>query len=91
MQWVEHGIAPDQIIAYHVTGNVQDFSRPVCPYPALPRYSGKGDATQASSFVCAADDDPDDNQPPATKYLDDGDNYPIVPIADGDQGHDHDR
>ena len=91
VRWVEDGIAPDQIIAYHVAGNVQDFSRPVCPYPALPRYSGTGDTTKASSFVCVADDAPDDNQPPAPKYLDDGDNYPLVPINptdDRDHGHD---
>jgi feruloyl esterase len=91
VQWVEHGIAPDQIIAYHVTGNVQDFSRPVCPYPALPRHKGVGDPTKASSFVCVADRDRDDNQPPAPKYLNDGDNYPIVPIDDHDHRHDHDN
>ena len=51
---------------------------------------GVGDTTKASSFVCVADEDRDDNQPPAPKYLDDGDNYPIVPINDGDHGHDHD-
>jgi feruloyl esterase len=93
VQWVEHGIAPDRIIAYHVTGNVQDFSRPVCPYPALPRYSGTGDTTKASSFRCVADDGHDDNQPPAPKYLDDGDNYPIVPVTptdNRDHGHDDD-
>jgi hypothetical protein len=38
--------------------------------------------------VCAADSDRDDNQPPAPKYLDDGDNYPIVPIDDRDYDHD---
>ena len=59
MQWVEQGIAPDQIIAYHVANGVQDFSRPVCPYPELPRYSGVGDTTQASSFLCTADSDRD--------------------------------
>ena len=85
MQWVEQGIAPDQIIAYHVANGVQDFSRPVCPYPELPRYSGVGDTTQASSFLCTADSDRDDNQPPAPKYLNDGDNYPIVPIDDRDR------
>ena len=90
VQWVEHGTAPNRIIAYHVAGNVQDFSRPVCPYPALPRYSGTGDTTKASSFVCVADEHHDDNQPPAPKYLDDGDNYPIVPV-DGNHGPDHDR
>jgi feruloyl esterase len=84
VQWVEHGIAPDRITAYHVTNGVQDFSRPVCPYPALPRYSGVGDTTKASSFTCIADRDHDDNQPPAPKYLNDGDNYPIVPIDDRD-------
>jgi feruloyl esterase len=87
VQWIEHGTAPDQIIAYHVTNGVTDFSRPVCPYPALPRYSGVGDTTKASSFVCLADRDRDDNQPPAPQYLDDGDNYPIVPIADRDKDH----
>jgi len=43
-----------------------------------------GDTTQASSFLCAPDRDRDDNQPPAAQYLDDGDNYPIVPIGDRD-------
>jgi feruloyl esterase len=90
-QWVEQGIAPDQIIAYHVTNGVTDLSRPLCPYPALPRYQGVGDPTKASSFVCLGDRDRDDNQPPAPKYLDDGDNYPIVPIDDRDHGHDHDN
>src|SRR5215472_14794993 len=91
VQWVEQDIAPDRIIAYHVANGVQDFSRPVCPYPALPRYSGAGDGTKASSFVCAADSDRDKNQPPAPKYLDDGDNYPIVPSDDRDRSHDRDN
>jgi feruloyl esterase len=80
--WVEQSIAPDQIIASKVVNGVTTFSRPLCPYPALPRYSGVGDPTQASSFKCVADKDHDDNQPPAAKYLNDGDNYPIVPIDD---------
>ena len=91
MQWVERGTAPDQIIAYHVTNGLTDFSRPVCPYPELPRYSGVGDTTKASSFICAADGDRDDNQPPAPKYLDDGYNYPIVPIDHRNRGRDPDN
>jgi hypothetical protein len=47
-----------------------------------------GDPTTASSFMCADDRDRDDNQPPAPKYLNDGDNYPIVPIGDRRHGHD---
>jgi feruloyl esterase len=93
--WVEQGIAPEQIIASKVVNGVTTFSRPLCAYPALPRYSGVGDPTQASSFKCVADEDHDDDQPPAPIYLDDGDNYPIVPITrtgdhDQDHGHDHD-
>jgi feruloyl esterase len=89
VQWVQQGIAPDQIIASKVVNGATTFSRPLCPYPALPRYSGVGDRRQASSFKCVADEDRDDSQPPAPKYLDDGPNYPIVPITPtGD--HDHD-
>jgi len=91
VQWVEQGVAPDQIVASKILNGVTTFTRPFCPYPALPRYSGVGDPTKASNFVCAADRDRDDNQPPAPKYLDDGDNYPIVPIDDRDHGHDHDN
>jgi len=69
-----------------MVNGVTTFTRPLCPYPALPRYSGVGDPTQASSFKCAAESDHDDNQPPAPKYLDEGDNYPIVPIEDRDHG-----
>jgi len=90
VQWVEQGIAPDQIIASKVVNGVTTFTRPVCPYPALPRYKGVGDSTKASSFVCADDGDRDDNQPPAPKYLNDEDNYPIVPIDDHDRDHRHD-
>jgi feruloyl esterase len=31
------------------------LSRPVCAYPALPRYKGTGDTNAAASFECAAD------------------------------------
>lgn len=90
VQWVEQEIAPDQIVASKIANGVTTFTRPLCPYPALPRYSGVGDPTKASSFLCAADSDRDDNQPPAPKYLDDGDNYPIVPIDDRrDDDHRH--
>ena len=34
-QWVEHGTAPDQIIAFHVTNGVTDLSRPVCPLSGI--------------------------------------------------------
>jgi feruloyl esterase len=84
VQWVEQDVAPHQIIASKVVGGVTTFTRPLCPYPALPRYTGVGDTTKARSFACVADSDDDDNQPPAPKYLNDGDNYPIVPITTTD-------
>jgi len=28
-------------------------SRPMCLYPAYPRYKGEGDSNQAASFSCA--------------------------------------
>jgi feruloyl esterase len=30
------------------------ISRPLCPYPQLPRYKGTGDINDASNFVCSA-------------------------------------
>jgi Tannase and feruloyl esterase len=47
--WVEKGIAPDQLIA---TGSAfPGRSRPLCPYPQVARYVG-GDPASASSFAC---------------------------------------
>jgi hypothetical protein len=71
-----------------VVNGVTTFTRPLCLYPALPRYTGVGDPTQASSFACVADEDHDDNQPPAPKYLNDQHNYPILPIDDGSDAQD---
>jgi feruloyl esterase len=87
VDWVEQDVAPEQLIASKIVNGVTTFTRPLCPYPALPRYSGVGDKTKASSFVCVADSDDDDNQPPAPRYVDDGDNYPIVPIDDRSPHH----
>lgn len=48
-KWVEHGKAPSTLLA---TRADHALSRPVCRYPALPRYKGKGDPNSADSFVC---------------------------------------
>jgi feruloyl esterase len=76
-QWVEQGIAPDQIIASKVSGGATVFSRPLCPYPALPRYKRAGDPKQAENFACVDDSDRDNNQPPAPRYFDDRHNFPL--------------
>ncbi len=50
-QWVENGIVPDRVIAGRSKGGFVERTRPVYPYPVLPRYSGQGDAMRAESFV----------------------------------------
>jgi feruloyl esterase len=51
-RWVEEGMAPQKIIASHGTHGVVDRTRPLCPYPQVAVYTGKGDATDAASFAC---------------------------------------
>ena len=60
-QWVEHGRAPDQIIAAHSTNRVVDRTRPLCPDPEVAVYSGSGSINDASNFVCR-DTDHGDNR-----------------------------
>ena len=57
--WVEQGVAPDKIIA---TKYVNDdplqgvaLQRPLCPYPQIAKYDGRGKTTAPSSFKCIAD------------------------------------
>jgi feruloyl esterase len=49
-QWVEKGIAPDQIIG---TG-AQGLTRPLCPYPQYAEYKGTGDLKNAANWACKA-------------------------------------
>jgi feruloyl esterase len=49
--WVEKGTAPATMLATKANSPV---SRPLCPYPQLPRYKGAGDTNNAASYVCAA-------------------------------------
>ena len=54
--WVEKGVAPESIIATkYVDNNSEDpvdFTRPICPYPKVPVYTGVGDVNRAASFEC---------------------------------------
>ena len=49
-RWVEQGRAPTAMKAKRSSDGA--LSRPVCQYPALPRYNGKGDPSLAESFRC---------------------------------------
>ena len=51
-QWVEHGKAPDRIVASHMTGATIDRSRPLCPYPQVAHWTGSGSTDRAENFAC---------------------------------------
>ena len=51
-QWVEQGKAPDRIAAAHMTGGNVDRTRPLCPYPQVAVYNGKGSTDDAQNFTC---------------------------------------
>ncbi len=52
-QWVEHGKAPDSIVATHTTNRAVDRTRPLCPYPREAQWKGTGSTDQAENFACA--------------------------------------
>jgi Tannase and feruloyl esterase len=48
--WVEQGSPPKRLVA---TGRAfPGITRPLCPYPAVARYSGFGSMRSAKAFVC---------------------------------------
>ncbi|WP_345815090.1 tannase/feruloyl esterase family alpha/beta hydrolase [Paraburkholderia sp. PREW-6R] len=51
--WVTRGASPETLTATDISPATNGRSRPLCRYPMFPRYSGKGNVNQASSFVCA--------------------------------------
>lgn len=55
-RWVEQDVAPARITAAHYRDgrpeNGVAFTRPVCPWPQVPIYDGRGDRDRADSFVC---------------------------------------
>jgi feruloyl esterase len=53
-RWREQNLAPNEIIAAHVTNGVVDTTRPLCPYPQVAVYSGHGSTKDAANFSCKA-------------------------------------
>ncbi len=51
-QWVEHGRAPDRIVASRIRGGRVDRTRPLCPYPEVAVYQGSGSTDEARNFAC---------------------------------------
>lgn len=59
-RWVEHGVAPKEIIARKYANPLKqasgiEMTRPLCPYPEIAQYKGSGDIHKASSFGCAVE------------------------------------
>ncbi|WP_170611048.1 tannase/feruloyl esterase family alpha/beta hydrolase [Ruegeria arenilitoris] len=51
--WVESGEAPDEITAYWLDEQARPTgSRPLCAYPSVAKYDGKGDPLYPTSFSC---------------------------------------
>ena len=53
-QWVENGKAPDRIEASRIRNGITDRTRPLCPYPQVAVYAGKGSTDQATNFSCGS-------------------------------------
>lgn len=54
-RWVEHGTAPDRIVAARiVSGNVVR-TRPLCPYPKVAKWKGSGSTDDAANFACGSE------------------------------------
>jgi feruloyl esterase len=51
-RWVERGQAPQDVIASRVEHGKVVRTRPLCPYPQVATYEGKGSTDDAKNFVC---------------------------------------
>ena len=54
--WVDWGRAPGTLEAVDINPESHQRRRPMCVYPAWPRYNGTGDVNAASSFRCVTDE-----------------------------------
>jgi hypothetical protein len=56
IDWVERGKAPDQIVATKYVNDQPSqgiaMQRPLCPYPKVAHYTGRGSSKVATNFVC---------------------------------------
>jgi len=53
-RWVEERQPPARIVARRLESGKQLRTRPLCPYPQVAHYSGRGSTDDAENFVCQA-------------------------------------
>ena len=53
--WVEEGVPPEQLFGVRVEQDSVLWTRPICLYPRVARYTGRGDSNDAANFVCVED------------------------------------
>jgi feruloyl esterase len=55
-QWVEHGMAPDSLLATHFVNNNRslpaDRTMPLCTFPTQATYRGSGNVNDAANWSC---------------------------------------
>jgi len=54
MDWVENRQAPENLVSVDANAATAGRTRPMCEYPAWPKYTGTNPAA-ASSFTCVTD------------------------------------
>ena len=52
VNWVEHGVAPETLLASKPLGGGLTQTRPLCPYPTFAHYTGSGSTDDQANFVC---------------------------------------
>jgi hypothetical protein len=53
VNWVEKGIAPEELIGSQIAGSKVVRTRPFYPYPGLAVYKGSGSIDDAANFTCS--------------------------------------
>jgi hypothetical protein len=52
VNWVEHGVTPDSMLAVGGAGAPPTRTRPLCPFPQTAIYNGAGSTDDAANFHC---------------------------------------
>jgi feruloyl esterase len=64
--WVENGVVPERVLASHRLADGTLRTRPLCAFPTIARWTGKGSSDDAANFNCVdSNPDPEDFR---TKY-----------------------